>query len=477
MKDIVFKTLMLKGESGSSIVSFAKTSTTGSVDTYTVTFSDGTEATFEVTNGSSIASIEKTSTTGTVDTYTITLTNGDTETFEVTNGESYEVPTNGVILFDGSTAPEGYEIITNPLTGATTSLNFAKKVSDTIQSGFGRIIDSFNTGDDKETNAPSLKATIERTDNNLLINGELTTQPTIDLYYKGDTYSVSTSLLGWTTLFNSSNSGLKIPSSSSISYPSTFSQTWYDRYQESEIKAAMPYLTVSLEYRLGSSGDFTKLVKTFNISEATSSTSIALATIGGMALSLKPLVGGRAVFSVSQAPSSDVFIKNVKLERGTGATEYKQDMTFYSAMRGAIESIFNRYEKDIIDYNSDINAIKSRETYKTNDTVNFVYYGGCYWAPISGTLKKEVSFNLPLAKPVTLPIGSTMPTITLNEVVTDEGYDLTDILSVESVEFDINSSDRISNYAILRLSYLIVQEPLDMENIHGIKANIDVTFA
>lgn len=476
MKDIVFKTIMLKGADGSSIATIEKTGTSGNVDTYTVTLSDGQETTFEVTNGSSISTIEKTGTSGLVDTYTVTLTNGDTTTFEVTNGASYEVPKDGVILFDGSTAPEGYEIIPNP-TSSTTSLSFIKKVSDTIQSGFGRIIDSFNTGDNKETNAPSLKATIERTDNNLLINGELTTQPTIDLYYKGDTYSVSTSLLGWTTLFNSSNSGLKIPSSSAISYPSTFSQTWYDSHQVDEIRATMPYLTVSLEYRLGSSGDFTKLVKTFNISEATSSTSIALATIGGMALSLKPLVGGRAVFSVSQAPSSDVYIKNVKLERGTGATEYKQDMTFYSAMRGAIESIFNRYEKDIIDYNSDINAIKSRETYKTNDTVNFVYYGGCYWAPIPNTLKKEVSFNIPLAKPVTLPIGSTMPTITLNEVVTDEGFDLTDILSVESVEFDINSSDRISNYAILRLSYLIVQEPIEMENIHGLKADIDVTFS
>jgi hypothetical protein len=70
-----------------------------------------------------------------------------------------------------------------------------------------------------------------------------------------------------------------------------------------------------------------------------------------------------------------------------------------------------------------------------------------------------------------------MPTITLNEVVTDEGFDLTDILSVESVEFDINSSDRISNYAVLRLSYLIVQEPIEMETIHGLKADIDVTFA
>lgn len=37
--------------------------------------------------GNGIASIEKTSTSGLVDTYTITCTNGDTYTFTVTNGE------------------------------------------------------------------------------------------------------------------------------------------------------------------------------------------------------------------------------------------------------------------------------------------------------------------------------------------------------------------------------------------------------
>lgn len=476
MKDIVFKTLMLKGESGSSIVSFAKTSTTGSVDTYTVTFSDGTEATFEVTNGSSIASIEKTSTTGTVDTYTITLTNGDTDTFEVTNGESYEVPTNGVILFDGSTAPEGYELISNPLSGATSSLNFAKKVSDTNVKGYGNIIDSFNTGDDRTTNAPSIAAVEKRTDNNLLINGELTSQQDISMYIEGETYSIKTSLLGWTTPLSSSNSGLLIPSSGLVSFPTTLSQYWYDSHQVDELKAAIPYLTFSFEYKV-SGGSWNKVAKTFNIEEATSSTEISLVTVEAMTISLKPLVGGMAQVRFNQAPNSDVYIRNVKLERGTSATEFKQDMSYYSAMRAALEAAANRYEARVIRNADDIDTLEDHETYKANDTVNFVYYGGCYWAPISGTLKKEVSFNLPLAKPVTLPIGSTMPTITLNEVVTDEGYDLTNILSVESVEFDINSSDSISNYAILRLSYQIVQEPIDMENIHGIKADIDVTFA
>ena len=39
--------------------------------------------------GSNIQSITKTSTSGLVDTYTVTLTNGDTSTFQVTNGSSF----------------------------------------------------------------------------------------------------------------------------------------------------------------------------------------------------------------------------------------------------------------------------------------------------------------------------------------------------------------------------------------------------
>jgi len=81
------------GADGNGIASISKTGTSGLVDTYTVTFTDGQTATFTVTNGAKgdtgngITSIEKTSTAGLVDTYTVTYTNGTTSTFTVTNGE------------------------------------------------------------------------------------------------------------------------------------------------------------------------------------------------------------------------------------------------------------------------------------------------------------------------------------------------------------------------------------------------------
>ena len=90
-----------KGDDGNGIANIAKTSTSGLVDTYTITYTDGSTSTFEVTNGKDgmngrdgvdgadgvgIASIAKTGTQGLVDTYTITMTNGTTTTFTVTNG-------------------------------------------------------------------------------------------------------------------------------------------------------------------------------------------------------------------------------------------------------------------------------------------------------------------------------------------------------------------------------------------------------
>ena len=83
----------VKGDTGNGIQSITKTGTSGLVDTYTITFTDGQTTTFNVTNGAKgdtgngISSIEKTSTVGLVDTYTITYTNGTTTTFTVANGE------------------------------------------------------------------------------------------------------------------------------------------------------------------------------------------------------------------------------------------------------------------------------------------------------------------------------------------------------------------------------------------------------
>ena len=52
ISDIIFKTIMLKGEDGNSISSIEKTSTSGLVDTYTIYLTDGSiGGTFEVKNG------------------------------------------------------------------------------------------------------------------------------------------------------------------------------------------------------------------------------------------------------------------------------------------------------------------------------------------------------------------------------------------------------------------------------------------
>jgi hypothetical protein len=116
------KVTMLKGERGTNIATITKTGTSGLVDTYTVTLTDGHTTTFEVTNGSSIASIEKTSTVGTVDTYTITLTNGETSTFTVTNA-------TGIIdsnFSETSTNAIQTSTVTNVISGVENGANASR---------------------------------------------------------------------------------------------------------------------------------------------------------------------------------------------------------------------------------------------------------------------------------------------------------------------------------------------------------------
>lgn len=84
------KVLMMKGEQGTGVKSIEKTGTNGLKDTYTITLTDNSTYTYEVTNGNGIVSIAKTSTSGLKDTYTVTLTDGSTTTFVVTNGGSIQ---------------------------------------------------------------------------------------------------------------------------------------------------------------------------------------------------------------------------------------------------------------------------------------------------------------------------------------------------------------------------------------------------
>ena len=106
-----------KGDTGVGIASVTKTGTSGLVDTYTITFTDGTTTTYNVTNGAKgdkgdtgngIASITKTATVGLVDTYTITYTNGTTTTFDVTNGNDGEI--QGTVIAPAYDSTKAYKI-------------------------------------------------------------------------------------------------------------------------------------------------------------------------------------------------------------------------------------------------------------------------------------------------------------------------------------------------------------------------------
>ena len=128
-----------QGETGNGIAKIEKTSSDGNVDTYTITFTDGTTMSFNVTNGevrkdgpdetgNGIAKIEKTSSDGNVDTYTITFTDGTTMSFNVTNGKDGQdgkdgeqgETGNGIAKIDKTSSDGNVDTYTITFTDGTT---------------------------------------------------------------------------------------------------------------------------------------------------------------------------------------------------------------------------------------------------------------------------------------------------------------------------------------------------------------------
>lgn len=72
---------------GKAVSSISKTGTSGLIDTYTITFNDGTTLTYTVTNGRGVTGVSKTATSGLSDTYTMTYNDGSSTTYIVTNGK------------------------------------------------------------------------------------------------------------------------------------------------------------------------------------------------------------------------------------------------------------------------------------------------------------------------------------------------------------------------------------------------------
>ena len=94
------------GPTGNGISKIEKISTAGLVDTYRITFTNGTHKDYTVTNGAKgdtgngIESIYLTGTSGAVKTYTILFTNGDTFEYQVTDGEVTRAELEAVLPTD-----------------------------------------------------------------------------------------------------------------------------------------------------------------------------------------------------------------------------------------------------------------------------------------------------------------------------------------------------------------------------------------
>lgn len=109
---------------GNGIASVAKTGTVGLVDTYTITFQDGSTTAFNVTNGNGVASVEKTGTVGLVDTYTITYSDGSLSTFDVHNGTASIDPTLTLSDYaaDAKVVGDTFDTFTEKITIESTNL-------------------------------------------------------------------------------------------------------------------------------------------------------------------------------------------------------------------------------------------------------------------------------------------------------------------------------------------------------------------
>ena len=164
------KIVMLKGEQGkdgTTIKSVEKTASSGFVDTYTITLTDGSKFSYNITNGkdgTTIKSVEKTASSGLTDTYTITLTDGSTSTFEVTNGKDGELTNLDDTLSTTSTNPIQNKAVANAINDLKTNVDATLSNTSTNPIQNQAVATAINT---LNTNVNSLNTNVNSLNTNV----------------------------------------------------------------------------------------------------------------------------------------------------------------------------------------------------------------------------------------------------------------------------------------------------------------------
>ena len=164
------KIVMLKGEhgkDGTNIKSVEKTASSGFVDTYTITLTDGSKFSYNITNGkdgTTIKSVEKTASSGLTDTYTITLTDGSTSTFEVTNGKDGELTNLDDTLSTTSTNPIQNQAVANAINDLKTNIDATLSTTSTNPIQNKAVATAINT---LNTNVNSLNTNVNSLNTNV----------------------------------------------------------------------------------------------------------------------------------------------------------------------------------------------------------------------------------------------------------------------------------------------------------------------
>ena len=192
---------------------------------------------------------------------------------------------------------------------------YIKKVGTTPIRGNGFIIDSFHTNDNKEFNAPSLRAVEDRNDNNLLLCGLFVNATMAGSKANGWSIEPSSSYTGSPAGFQPV-AGLWLPAR----YEGIIKSPYFSDFAGNDVDNDDPF-SVTILYGSNSGLSNVQVAKLENITSGIQ----ADVTLDGKLKIVIPTLksGGRFWVYVFNLTNSDMFIQGIKLERGTTCTDFK----------------------------------------------------------------------------------------------------------------------------------------------------------